>query len=81
MQQKLNLNMDNRQVNAYQAPQMQVLPQAAIFNYQGSNAKNDILYQSQTNAPGKMLCKIRRGDLKPDTHTYREFWLLLLLKA
>ena len=63
--------MDNRQVNDYQAPQMQVLPQAAIFNYQGSNAKNVILYQSQTNAPGKMLCERQRGDLIPKTHTYR----------
>ena len=71
MQQKLKSNMGNLQVNAYQAPQMQVLPQAAIFNYQGSNANKDILYQ--TNAPGKRLCERQRGDLKPNTHTYREF--------
>ena len=77
--------MGHQQVNAYQTPNTQVWPQAATFpqgfNYNGSNLKTAILYQNQTNAPGKILNQRRRGDLKPNTHTYREFRRYLLHKT
>ena len=73
MQQNLNSNINHQQVNAYQAPKNQLIPQATRFNYQGSSVKNNVLYRKPTNANSKILCTRRRGDLIPNTRIYRKF--------
>ena len=79
IQQQPSSSIGHQQVNAFQAPNTQVLPQTSTFpqavgfNYQCSNNKTDNLHQNQTNAPGKLLHQKRRGDLTPNTRTYREF--------